>query len=1166
MLSAPLAALLGLALSSPQAARSTARLLPGPSLRDFSLARDASTFAGRSAGIGARRDTLEIHVFLVQFRKETSDNPSTTGDGTFGSDTKIAYALEPAANRATRPREHFQKVFDFQKRYWDDVSQGRLVLEFRVFPTGDSLFYTLDHDQAYYSPAQANGGEKQSQFDSTRLTRFLEMVSDAARKGAADAAGPFATAPSASTTRHRAYLLVHAGANGFADGGKGGASNANTKSDMNDFYVEDSTFQFLRLRGRVVDSSHYRDTLGVVLGKPGADTLKQVMILSETASQDGLNWGLHGILSNQVGRFVGLPDTYDWVRGYSMMGRFCGMDFGGYLLNGAGFLPVRPSAWLRLYMGWATPVYAAPSGPRRYRLPPVGPGKDSVLVVPLDDGEYLLVENRGRAGADGKVSVRTSSLDAAPDAVVEVPPDSVESLFLDSLGGKPNPRRLKGYLTDASPDAGLPGSGLLVWKVDEWLLRSAMVYGGPNIWRGDLLRDRYRGISLVEADGIPTLGVAFTNAAGQTSFDYGSGGDMLPHARKSGTARDTVVAIGPLSYTSTKNLADGRSLVTLRSAWPSPTRPEGGTSAPSNDSVWTPGADQSLELTLDWGPYRDTLANFPVRTPPSDDEAALLPGPVPGSLWILDTAGRTQLILSDGSPAFAARDTLRLPTAWDSVRTHVPSAVALDTLRLPLQSTGPALGRPLGSALDGDTILVRTASGLHFRSLVGGIPLRASDTAVVRDASRPGRFQAGPVVVSGLAWVASGDSLLGFASSGSPRVFRTPFAAQDLAEFRRGTHPGLVAVGPSGRLATIDLVTDSVTALPASLDPAAGETFRVAVADFDRDGADDAFVLGSRGSSLLAGLQGLFGGWPRRFDRGQQGAPETSPAALGDLDGDGFPEAVFTGNDRVYAVGRSGIPLAGWPARIGRTEAVGLATSSSRWPAGFIGSSPVLADLDADGRQEVLVGLPDARIAALASNGTFWQGPLQGATSGTGKSPSYAQSRWPLAAGGRVGDSTRSPVLRIALVPAHGSEPPRLHALSSLSTLDAFRLVGATTSWNLPAGDARRSARLSDSVLAAPSAGTKEVTAFHIFPSPVRDKSGTFRWNLGRPAKRATLTVFDQTGYAILTRSDLCTTEGSCDLALSDLRWGTGVYAARLEIQWSEGGKSETWTRFGVLR
>lgn len=42
-------------------------------------------------------DTLEVFAFLVQFKQEKPDNSLTTGDGTFGSDSKNKdiYTLDP---------------------------------------------------------------------------------------------------------------------------------------------------------------------------------------------------------------------------------------------------------------------------------------------------------------------------------------------------------------------------------------------------------------------------------------------------------------------------------------------------------------------------------------------------------------------------------------------------------------------------------------------------------------------------------------------------------------------------------------------------------------------------------------------------------------------------------------------------------------------------------------------------------------------------------------------------------------------------------------------------------------------------------------------------------------------------------------------------------------
>jgi hypothetical protein len=90
----------------------------------------------------------------------------------------------------------------------------------------------------------------------------------------------------------------------------------------------------------------------MVLDDATLDTLRTIMVTSETASQDGLNWGVNGILINQIGRAIGMPNTYDVVKGISRLGYFDVMDFAGYNA-GNGFFPVLPSAWVRSYMGWA---------------------------------------------------------------------------------------------------------------------------------------------------------------------------------------------------------------------------------------------------------------------------------------------------------------------------------------------------------------------------------------------------------------------------------------------------------------------------------------------------------------------------------------------------------------------------------------------------------------------------------------------------------------------------------------------------------------------------------------------------------------------------------------------------------------------------------------------
>ena len=112
------------------------------------------------------------------------------------------------------------------------------------------------------------------------------------------------------------------------------------------------------------------------------------------------------------------------------------------------------------------------------------------MKVPLNDREYLLVENRQRADADDKIKIYFSDRDGGGDLrfskrdSVEVPFAFADSIFLDSLcdangkNCKENKLRPRGVITGASTyDLSLPASGLLVWRVNEWFIEEFLKSG-----------------------------------------------------------------------------------------------------------------------------------------------------------------------------------------------------------------------------------------------------------------------------------------------------------------------------------------------------------------------------------------------------------------------------------------------------------------------------------------------------------------------------------------------------------------------------------------------------------------------------------------------------------------------------------------------------------------
>jgi len=130
------------------------------------------------------------------------------------------------------------------------------------------------------------------------------------------------------------------------------------------------------------------------------------------------------------------------------------------------------------------------------------------------------------------------------------------------------------------------------------------------------------------------------------------------------------------------------------------------------------------------------------------------------------------------------------------------------------------------------------------------------------------------------------------------------------------------------------------------------------LADLNGDGSKEIVVgsLDGRVYVYFANGSAYPGLWPRRLDAPSTPAgPINGTPAVGDLDGDGRPEIVI-GDDNgwVFAFNADGTIKPGWPQFSGY---------NADYPAGCVVNactgvvaSPTLADLDSDGRMEVIVG------------------------------------------------------------------------------------------------------------------------------------------------------------------------------------------------------------------
>ncbi|MBO4436673.1 MAG: hypothetical protein J5791_07300 [Fibrobacter sp.] len=1148
----------------------------------FALFLGVLAFAPSSFAV----DTLEVFALRVQFQEEKTDNSLTTGTGVFDSDKKEkdAYSLDPPGRRGTA--SYWLKHFEFANNYFNAVSGGKLVVKARIFPdpsTGSSV-YTLDKYIIDYNRTSKKKGEKTAEFDDARSRDYLTFVYDAIAAAAKDSseAGPFRIPLSDNPNVKRAYMIIHAGASRLVDGGSMGTKGADTPADFMDVYIDGESWEYLlpdSAKAKTAEAiREKRDagdsvvTTGIYIPNGKVDTLRSVMVMSETASQDGLNWGVNGILVNQIAREIGLPNTYDVVKGISRLGYYDVMDFAGYNA-GNGFLPSMPAAWERAYMGWSDVKEVRPVAgkPVTVDIAAAGTGKGTEIVkVPLSASEYLLIENRQRSwNDDGTVNVILGTTDDDTDTTWRtVPVDSLNLVFEDSVCVKDkdsvcvsgkftvNKKKAKGLIVGMSSyDAGLPASGIAVWRVNEWYLRETLQYGVANFWGGDTLRDHQFGISLVESDGVLSIGKSFKNALGEDTYDYGSGTDLLPHLRKPGEKSkqkfDTVKVIKPTGYANTMTTQGGYTGIKITVNVPKNARKETTANAFMGDSVVNFAAQTiSVTISIDDGSIeggkfpREIGLNSAVRgavfvdDPENEGEKILVVGAEDGTLQAFSAMGDT-LFVAD--TAIVQKSLTR-----DGAEREVP-----------LYRVSASYGPLLGMASDGKDVYSLHKEHFVKTAFKGGLP--------TVDAYKMTGAVAGPIIVDDRIWVLYEDAVdHAVLSDGELKwqdaipAWKEPgFIPEDMAycPHKEGVE-FLVVAGSGGEILRVSIPSGVAMSRSEKVSGVKGETFRVACTDIDRDGENEPVIVGSRGTVAAFKMEDRIKTvWAKNYKRGAGGTSglkdETSGIAIGDINGDGYPEIVFLGDNLVYALDRSGLPIAGFPVKISRGTPV----------VGFM-SDPLLVDVTGDDIPEILVPSSDGLVYAYTGKGT------------------QVTDQFPLAAGSFEYQDTLGTIYPMSIyvadaIPGKKSAGPELYALHR-NSLAAFRLRKASgaaaespAAWTLPAGSDARTGYFDASLLGDVEKETEkdEISEFFVFPNPVRGGVAKARFEIGAKAKDATLEFYDITGLCVFKQKMDEPAQGHNQFENLDLKkLGSAVYTVKLKVKFKSGKTKQKLYRVGVIK
>lgn len=403
-------------------------------------------------------ETLRVLGICVEFQKDEDDE--TTGDGKF----LIAPVNEPTIDPPPHDISYFEDQLLALSNYYQHVSNGKCTLLFQVWPQ----CITLSQEMGYYNPATSKEATEKG---------LVLFALDAIRK--ADSLGvPFSSSD--------VLILFHAGV-------------GNDLALDYDSTPKDLPSAFLNLH----DFERYAS--GEILPGKGISVqngnffVDHAIVLPETESQEGYELGLLGTSVLMMGFRLGLPALWNTDTGASGIGRWGLMDQGSSNFN--GLLPAEPSAFEKHFLGWEIPQQVYFGNGLQVACSKVASPIPRVYQIPLNDHEYFLIENRMH---DPNRDGITRGWDRQGREVRFLSNGQVES---DGPFGV--------IVKVEEYDFGLPGSGILIWHVDENVVVEGLAQNRVNV------DPKHRGVDLEEADGAQDIGESYGFLSGGAGSELG---------------------------------------------------------------------------------------------------------------------------------------------------------------------------------------------------------------------------------------------------------------------------------------------------------------------------------------------------------------------------------------------------------------------------------------------------------------------------------------------------------------------------------------------------------------------------------------------------------------------------------------------------------------------
>ncbi|MDZ7343706.1 MAG: FG-GAP-like repeat-containing protein, partial [candidate division KSB1 bacterium] len=816
----------------------------------------------------------------------------------------------------------------------------------------------------------------------------------------------------------------------------------------------------------------------------GTFHIAEGLILPETQSRETngelLEFGLLGTTALMFGHQIGLPTLFNTDNGRAGVGFWGLMDQGSN--NYFGLMPAQPEAWSKVFLGWETPIVVT-QGENFEIAAALHENPNKIYKIPITDTEYFLIENRQRDANGDRIAlgrdVNGTRIEFKETNFIAGQPIGVITFIDEYDFGLP-------YAVDGNNRV-LPGAGILIWHIDEEVIEknyaSNRVNADPN----------RRGVDLEEADGAQDLGRFYS------LLDPGFGSE-------NGVAEDAWWNSNPVI---TEFLRPGKPVEFGPRTMPSTAANSGAQTGivVTNFSGIAPVMRFSVRNAF-------AMPNFPHYVSGQANALAPLIADLTGDgkqdIVVATMTGEILAWQADGRKVIDNLDSVRIiqPNGLFRNLPKATFAVASDSLFFPpvlADLTGDGRAEVLAAGKDGILRAWRASDqNLDGRAdllwqLNVGAPIRAN-IAVRADSG---------LILCG----AENGRLIGLASNGRVLwVAPTGMPVRGISLYNHNLF--VVAFAKGGVL----VFTNNGTPLTAGAPNIWGTDLfeAITVANLDNQGSPEIIFRDASGSLYVSGLTSDL---RPSFTLTLPGK-ERAGVAVADVNHDGRKEIVLVSKNQLLSYNFNGVLTENFPLPI---------ATSPELKASFP-ITPIIADADGDGIQDVLIPGIDGNVYAYRSDGRLVSG-------------------FPLAMNGPGLGS-------LATADFDGDGKLELVGVSGNGYLHAWRLPesSAKADWPMFHHDATQTS--FNPAKEMPVVVTGQLMPPNLvynYPNPTAGNSTTIRYRLN-DAAQVMISIYDLAGDLVAELSGVGMGQAENEVVWNLQNVQSGVYLARVEAK----GRSET--------